>query len=65
MTVLPQPLLNHYLSRPLELDQEVRRFAGIPDDRYFTVSVFPVPGQVRVSHLRREIKLKKISKSET
>ena len=63
MTYLPQPILSRYLNDPLGLDEEVRLAAGIPDDRYYTVSVFPVPGWVRISSRTREVKPKKISKS--
>lgn len=60
---LPNDLYSRYEANPLALDAEVRQFAGVPENRYYTVSVWPISGQVRVSNLVRVMTAKKISKS--
>lgn len=52
-----------YQSDTLKHDGKVRLFSGLPPDRYFTVNIWPVAGEVRVSHLPRTVKAVKISKS--
>ena len=63
---IPQPLLAKYLVNPLALDEEVRLSLNIPDNRYYTVSVWPEnrAGTVYITKLTREVKAKKISKSD-
>lgn len=54
-------------SPPLALDEEIRRQFGIPDDRYYVVSLWPecVAGVVTVDKRRyRVVGVKKISKSD-
>lgn len=53
-----------YSADPKGMDETVRTWFKLPPDRYYTISIWPVPGIVRVnSTLHREVKLKKISKS--
>ena len=63
---MPSGLLAHYLAAPLDLDEEVRRQLGLPEDRYYTVSVWPehLAGRVFVDKTRtRVVRNQKISKS--
>lgn len=66
MKQLPKDLFRRYLEDPYRYDAEVRNFACIPEDKYYTVSVWPesVAGQVRLNGLTRVVKSKKISKSD-
>ena len=62
---LPADLLPRYLADPLAVDAEVRQRLGIPEDRYYTVSIWPEPGVVRVDLNRwRAVKAHKVSKSD-
>lgn len=64
--VMTQEQFEKYETDPLKMDSEVRSVFGIPEKKYYTVSVFPDRGVVRVSdHLHREISVKKISKSDS
>jgi hypothetical protein len=57
------PVLDRYLADPTK-DAELRSAAGIPADAYYTVSVFPVSGEVTVDLKRkRSTQPPKISKS--
>lgn len=59
------PVLDRYLADPTN-DAELRTAAGIPADAYYTVSVFPAPGEVAVDRKRkRSVQPPKISKSTT
>lgn len=62
-TELPRELLERYLRDPVGMDGEVRSVAGIPEDRYYTVSVFPKPGVVSIGR-ERTVPRTKISKSD-
>lgn len=54
-----------YSSDPLGMDEKVRGWCNVLDSRYYTVSVYPIEGEVRVDGNRyREVKAKKISKSD-
>lgn len=64
-TQLSGEVLDRYLKNPLE-DAEVRREAGVPDDQYYTVSVWPLhlAGRLFVDRSRhRVVRSAKISKS--
>ncbi len=61
---LPDTLLAEYLLNPLVADEKVRKATNVPSDKYYTVSVWPVAGQVRLNGLNREVKSKKVSKSD-
>jgi hypothetical protein len=55
-----------YSANPLVADELVRKWAGVPDNKYFSVSVWPetLAGRVYVTDkLFRTVKLDKISKS--
>lgn len=56
------PLFEKYVADPLGCDALVRRFANVPEDRYFSVGVWPEPGVVTRT-LSRTVAVKKISKS--
>lgn len=51
---------------PEEADYRVRKWANVPDDRYYSVSVWPehLAGRVFQTNLFRKVTLKKISKSD-
>ncbi len=54
-----------YSRNPLAMDPEVRAWFKLPVNRYYTVSVWPVPGEVRVTPgLTRELRAHKVSKSD-
>ena len=62
---LSPDLFKKYNERPLEFDSEIRTKFNIPDNRYYTVSVWPVEGEVRVDNKRfRDVVKNKISKSD-
>jgi hypothetical protein len=62
---MPPALLERYQKDPLGMDDEVRRQLGLPEDRYYTVSIWPVSGMVRVDTTRtRVVRSKKVSKSD-
>lgn len=61
---LTEPKLSEYLDNPKEMDWVVRYALGIPDDKYYSVSVWPVAGRVALNGLNREVKSKKVSKSD-
>jgi len=66
MNRIPAELFERYLANPLAVDNEVRRKLKLPEDRYYTVSVWPpeLAGRVFVSSLHRSVKEAKISKSD-
>ncbi len=66
MKTLPSDLFNKYRSNPLDLDEQVRKFCLLRDDRYYTVSVWPehLVGRVYQTDNVRTVKTKKISKSD-
>ena len=62
---LQEPLLTEYLRAPLAQDEAVREACHLPWNRYYTVAVWPVPGEVVVDRNRvREVRAKKVSKSD-
>jgi hypothetical protein len=61
--MLPPDLYVLYSQDPMRYDSQVREFARVPEDRYYTVSVWPVEGQVRLAG-SRQLKTRKISKSD-
>jgi hypothetical protein len=53
-----------YIRKQSSDDTELRKVANIPDDAYYTVSVWPVAGRVTIDHRRsRSVPKAKISKS--
>ena len=62
---MPPDLFKEYCLNPLALDEKVRKILDLSDNRYYTVSMDgPNVGVVYVTKLSREVKLKKISKSD-
>jgi hypothetical protein len=55
-----------YTANPLAADEKVRKWAGVPDNRYYSVAVWPEEnaGSVRLTHVSRTVAAKKISKSD-
>ena len=67
MKKLTKELFEKYASDSLKYDVEVRMFANVPDDKYYTVSMWPehLSGHVEVvKKSSREVAAKKISKSD-
>lgn len=66
MKQLSKELFDKYVSNPLENDGLVRKSLGLREDRYYTVSVWPehLAGRVYENRNVREVKVKKVSKSE-
>jgi hypothetical protein len=63
---LAADLFARYAANPLALDSEVRQVARVPEDRYYTVAVWPehLAGVVSISQTgTRHVAPKKISKS--
>lgn len=59
--------LKEYLADPLAADSKMRKWCGVPEDRYYTVSVWPehLAGRVFVrTNEYRKVVAKKISKSD-
>lgn len=66
MKKLTQVQFEEYVKDPLANDAKVRKWADVPDNRYFTVSVYPehLAGNVFVDNNRfRVVHNVKISKS--
>ena len=62
-------LFKEYAANPLAADEKVRKVLDLPDNRYYTVSMWPVEGQVRIVKPSKEspgriVAAKKISKSD-
>lgn len=56
-----------YAADPLATDQKVRTWCSVPEDRYYTVAMWPEgrAGEVRVTAaLHRVVRAAKISKSD-
>jgi hypothetical protein len=67
MKQLTSEQLQEYLANPFAADPKVRKWCGLPEDRYYTVSVWPenLAGRVFVRRNEvRKITSKKISKSD-
>ena len=66
MTKLTAEQFNEYAADPLAADEKVRKWCGVPEDRYYTVAMWPEEraGEVRVTaELHRVVRAPKISKS--
>jgi hypothetical protein len=56
-----------YAADPLATDQKVRKWCNVPEDRYYTVTMWPEgqAGEVRVTtDLHRAVRAPKVSKSD-
>ena len=64
MKQVPPHILARYLENPLAEDEAVRRACGVLAHQYYTVSVWPVAGQLRITpNIVRKPPINKISKS--
>lgn len=64
---MPAELFKKYSENPLLMDAGVRKFMGIPDNRYYSVTTWPEDkaGEVFIDNKRfRDVKSAKISKSD-
>lgn len=65
MKISPE-LFKQYCQNPLGMDETIRSKYSIPDDKYYSVSVFPekLAGNIYITRgMNRIVKAKKISKS--
>lgn len=65
-SVMPHDLFTRYQADPLKTDEEVRKTCRVPDNRYYTVAVWPDPlaGTVTVlTNMTRTVAPNKVSKS--
>ena len=55
-----------YAADPLATGKKVRKWCGLPDDRYYSVATWPESraGEVRVTELHRVVRSPKVSKSD-
>lgn len=65
MARLAPELFARYMANPLAMDASVCAHCLIPSNRYYTVSVWPIEGEVRIGHLQRTVSAVKISKSDS
>ena len=66
MKTLTAEQFKEYAADPLTADERVRKWCEVPDDRYYTVAMWPEgrTGEVRVTtELHRVVGATKISKS--
>ena len=66
MTKLTAEQFKEYATDPFATDEKVRKWCNVPEDRYYTVAMWPEEraGEVRVTAaLRRVVRAPKISKS--
>jgi hypothetical protein len=66
MRQLSPTQLSEYLENPLGADAKVRQWCSVPENRYYTVSIWPesLAGVVRVTpNIVRVVHAQKISKS--
>ena len=66
MKKLTAEQFREYAADPLAADERVRRWCNVPEDRYYTVAMWPVEraGELRVTtDLHRVVRATKISKS--
>ena len=67
MTKLTVEQFKEYEANPLATDEKVRKWATVPEDRYFTVAMWPTDraGEVRTTtDLHRVVRATKVSKSD-
>jgi len=66
MKILTAEQFKEYAADPFATDKKVRKWCNVPEDRYFTVAMWPEAraGEVRVTaDLHRVVRATKISKS--
>jgi len=67
MKKLTAEQFKEYAAAPLATDEKVRRWCNVPEDRYYTVAMWPEAraGEVRVTPgLHRLVRAPKVSKSD-
>ena len=67
MKQLSNEQFDEYLNNPYTSDNKVRKWASVPEDKYYSVSMWPehLKGRVFViPKLHRAVTAKKISKSD-
>jgi hypothetical protein len=57
-------LFAEYKINPLGMDEKVRKEMELPDNKYYSVSMWPHEGRVTVTNLSRVVHAKKVSKSD-
>ncbi len=65
--IIPPALWSRYRGNPQAMDEEVRKAMNIPENRYYTVSMWPdhLAGNVHINKsMTRVVHAKKISKSD-
>jgi hypothetical protein len=66
MKKLTADQFREYAADPLAADEKVRKWCNVPEDRYYTVAMWPEEraGELRVTpELHRVVRARKISKS--
>lgn len=62
---MSEEMLKRYEADPLGMDAEVRQYFKVPENRYYSVSMYPPTGNGRVTVTsERVVKAHKISKSD-
>jgi hypothetical protein len=67
MKQLTKEQLKEYLDDPMKCDSKIRKWCDIPDNRYYTVMIYPekVSGRVEINmNMTRTVPVNKISKSD-
>lgn len=66
MKTLTPDQFKQYAANPVAMDEQVRKWCNLPDDKYYSVSVWPEhrAGVVTVTNVSRVVKAKKVSKSD-
>ena len=65
MKMMSPELFKEYSLNPLATDEKIRKILDLPENKYYTVSMDgPNIGAVYITKLSREVKTKKISKSD-
>lgn len=64
-TLIPDQF-KQYAANPVAMDEQVRKWCNLPEDKYYTVSMWPEEraGVVTVTNVSRVVKAKKVSKSD-
>jgi len=55
-----------YAANPVAMDEQVRSWCKLPEDKYYSVTVWPdeLAGVVTLTNVSRVVKAKKVSKSD-
>ena len=65
MKKLTAEQFREYAADPHAADEQVRQWCNVPEDRYYTVAMWPTEraGELRVTDLHRVVRAAKVSKS--